>query len=127
MIRRPLDILAVAGLAIAVANGVAFGLVLRARWFWSFFDTWEAPVYFLCSGLALGGACWWVSTNVEGLYKGAANSGVVVSAVTSIIVVILAAIALLLLAARFIFENIEGILGKSQRRSSGRRGKRRRR
>ena len=106
--RRYLDILAVGGLAASVANGVTFALVLRQRWFWEFFSSWEAPVLFTSLSMALVVACGWMVDNVEGLYRIAAVAGAVVAAITSVVLMILAAIGLMLLAARFVLENMDG-------------------
>ena len=125
--RRHLDTLAVAGLVVAVANGVAFGLVLRARWFWRFFDSWEVPVFFMCSGLALGAACWWMSERVEGPYLGIAIAGVVVAAITSMVIFVLALVALVVMLVLFILENLDGKPKQSYSRKYGRKSRRKRR
>ena len=125
--QRPLDILAVVGLVIAVANGVAFGLVLRARWFWKFFDSWEVPVFFTCFSLALCVACWWVSERVNGLHEAAAIAALVISAITSMVIIVLALVALIVMAALFLLENAGGKPRRSYTgRRSGRRSHRRR-
>ena len=123
--RRYLDILAVVGLVASVANGAAFALVLRQRWFWEFFNSWEAPVLFTCLSIALVVACGWMVDNVEGLYRIAAAAGAVVSAITSVVLMILAAIGLMLLAARFVLENMDRKPRRSYpNRNRGRRRKR---
>lgn len=121
--RRHLDILAVVGLFASVANGLVFVLVLRQRWFWEFFGSWEAPVFFISVSVVLVVACGWMVGNVEGPYRIAAAAGAVVSAITSLVLVILAAIGLLLLAARFVLENMD----TKPRRSYPNRNRRRRR
>ena len=120
---RCLDILAFAGLLASAANGVAFALVLRDRWFWEFFNSWEVPVFFMCFSVALVVACGWMVDNVEGLYRIAAVAGAIVSAITSVVLVILAAIGMLLLAVRFVVENMD----MKPRRSYPNRSRRRRR
>ena len=105
--RRLLDIMAVAGFVVAAANGVAFGLVLHARWFWGFFSSWEVPVFFMSFSIVLGAACWWISDRVSGLYQIVAIAGIAICVVTSIAVVVLAIMALLLVVARFVFENAD--------------------
>lgn len=121
--RQRLEILAVVGLLASVTNGVAFGMVLHARWFWEFFGSWRVPVFFMSSSLVLVGACWWLSNCVQGPYEIVATIGSILAAVTSIVIVALAVIALLLLAARFVFENAD----VKPRRSFPRRGRKRRR
>ena len=120
---RCLDILAVAGLLASAANGVAFALVLRDRWFWEFFNSWEVPVFFICFSVALVVACGWMVDNVEGSYRIAAVAGAIVSAITSVVLVILAAIGLLLLAARLVVENMDMKPRRSYPNRSRRRGR----
>lgn len=93
LVRQRIEILAVAGLAAAIGNGVALGLVLRARWFLEFFSSWEVPVAVLCISFVLVGLCFWISTRAEGIYEGLAIAGVAVSAMTSVVLIVLAVLA----------------------------------
>ena len=127
-VRQRLEISAVVGLAASTANSVAFGLVLHARWFWDFFGSWEVPVFFMCSSLALVGTCFWISNRVQGPYKIVAAIGSILAAITPVVIVVLAAIALLLLAARHAFENADmkprrTPRGRSRKKSRRRHGR----
>lgn len=103
---NPMRILAVAGLVAAIGNGVALALVLRALRFSEFFSSWGLPVFFVCSSLALGATCYWVSTRAEGADKVLAIAGVAVSAIPLVAGVVV--LALLILLVVFIFGGARG-------------------
>ena len=72
--RRFTNILAVVGLAAALATLVAYILAFRAHGLWGFFGSVGLVVLFLCLCAISGGACWWASTRTERLYQGSSHS-----------------------------------------------------
>ena len=119
--RRFTNILAVVGLAAALATLVAYILAFRAHGLWGFFGSVGLVVLFLCLCAISGGACWWASTRTERLYRGLAIAGVAVAAITYVLMLIPALVILVVLVARFVFENLGSTRGGSHRRGKRRR------
>ena len=122
---QPTEVLALALPVLAVGNSVAFVSVLQSRWFRGFFDPWSVPAAFLCFSIVLGGVCWLISRQVEGLYKRAATAGVVVCVVTSIVIAIVVVVAVLSGLVGSDDENESSTSRKLSRRRRSRRRKHR--
>ena len=69
---------AVAGFLLAIVGAGAPIIEIRQRGLWDSAFSWEFLVEALCLGSALG-LSWWVRGRSEGVFKGLANAGAVIS------------------------------------------------
>ena len=95
--KNPLRILAVVGLFAAIGNDAALGLILSALGVSEFFSSWALPVFFVCSSLAVGAMCYWISTRAEGTDRGLAIAGAAAAALPLVAGLVTVAVLLVVL------------------------------